>query len=133
MHGVVRWQSRKCRQCGAIQARGQAIGNKLPQDIEATSVFGADEDAWRYHAGRPLDGVRQHAGLGSGLEVVLPGGLWTNVPVTERFAQQSPYVLHRKNGSYVLHLGDEAVTTLERAHVHVAAVAAVAATPSPGR
>ena len=32
--------------------------------------------------------LRTRAGLGSGLEVVLPGGLWTNVPVTERFAQQ---------------------------------------------
>src|SRR5512145_1200941 len=39
--------------------------------------------------------LRTRAGLGSGLEVVLPGGLWTNVPVTERFAQRSPYVLHR--------------------------------------
>ena len=50
--------------------------------------------------------LRTRAGLGSGLEVVLPGGLWTNVPVTERFAQQSPYVLHRENGAYVLRLGD---------------------------
>ena len=57
--------------------------------------------------------LRTRAGLGSGLEVVLPGGLWTNVPVTERFAQQSPYVLHRKNGSYLLHLGDETITPLE--------------------
>ena len=43
--------------------------------------------------------LRTRAGLGSGLEVVLPGGLWTNVPVTERFAQSSPYVLHRKDGA----------------------------------
>ena len=57
--------------------------------------------------------LRTRAGLGSGLEVVLPGGLWTNVPVTEKFAQSSPYVLHRRDGEYVLHLGDEAVTTLE--------------------
>ena len=40
--------------------------------------------------------LRTRAGLGSGLEVVLPGGLWTNVPVAERFAQSSPYVLHRE-------------------------------------
>jgi len=40
-------------------------------------------------AGRGL--VRTRAGLGSGLEVILPGGLWTNVPVLEPFAQQSPY------------------------------------------
>ena len=42
--------------------------------------------------------LRTRAGLGSGLEVILPGGLWTNVPVAERFAQSSPYVLHREDG-----------------------------------
>ena len=31
--------------------------------------------------------LRTRAGLGCGLEVVLPGGLWTNVPVIETFAQ----------------------------------------------
>lgn len=35
--------------------------------------------------------MRTRAGLGSGLEVILPGGLWTNVPVLEAFAQRSPY------------------------------------------
>jgi len=29
--------------------------------------------------------LRTRAGLGSGLELILPGGLWTNVPVTEPF------------------------------------------------
>src|SRR5512138_3843497 len=57
--------------------------------------------------------LRTRAGLGSGLELVLPGGLWTNVPVTESFAQQSPYVLHRKPGSYILKRGDETITTVE--------------------
>ena len=47
--------------------------------------------------------MRTRAGLGSGLEVILPGGLWTNVPVTESFAQSSPYVLYRKEGRYTLH------------------------------
>ena len=43
--------------------------------------------------------VRTRAGLGSGLEVVLPTGsrikkeIWVNVPVAERFAQHSPYRL----------------------------------------
>jgi hypothetical protein len=37
--------------------------------------------------------LRTRAGLGSGLEVILPGELWTNVPVVERFAQTSPYVI----------------------------------------
>ncbi len=46
--------------------------------------------------------LRTRAGLGSGLELVLPGGLWTNVPVTERFARNSPYVLHREGGRYVI-------------------------------
>jgi uncharacterized radical SAM superfamily protein len=46
--------------------------------------------------------LRTRAGLGSGLELVLPGGLWTNVPVTEPFAQRSPYTLHRQDGRYML-------------------------------
>ena len=44
--------------------------------------------------------LRTRAGLGSGLEVILPGGLWTNVPVTESFTGTSPYVLHREQGTY---------------------------------
>jgi hypothetical protein len=43
--------------------------------------------------------LRTRAGLGSGLEIILPGGLWTNVPVTEAFAQRSPYRLARREGS----------------------------------
>lgn len=43
--------------------------------------------------GRPL--MRTRAGLGSGVELVLPGDLWTNVPVTEPFAAESPYELRR--------------------------------------
>lgn len=39
--------------------------------------------------GRPI--LRTRAGLGSGLELRLPHGLWVNVPVTEDFAQASPY------------------------------------------
>ena len=46
--------------------------------------------------------LRTRAGLGSGLELVLPGGLWTNAPVSEPFAQRSPYTLHRKAGRYLL-------------------------------
>ncbi len=41
--------------------------------------------------GRPL--LRTRAGLGSGLELVLRGGLWVNVPVVEPFAERSPYVV----------------------------------------
>lgn len=39
--------------------------------------------------------VRTRAGLGSGLEVILPGGLWTNIPVLESFARRSPYEFQR--------------------------------------
>jgi uncharacterized radical SAM superfamily protein len=39
--------------------------------------------------------IRTRAGLGSGLEVILPGGLWTNVPVLESFALRSPYLIRR--------------------------------------
>jgi hypothetical protein len=53
--------------------------------------------------------LRTRAGLGSGLELVLPGGLWTNVPVTEPFAQRSPYTLHRKDGRYSLRWSGEPV------------------------
>jgi uncharacterized radical SAM superfamily protein len=53
--------------------------------------------------------LRTRAGLGSGLEIVLPGGLWTNVPVTEKFALSSPYALHREESQYVLMLEGEPV------------------------
>jgi len=51
--------------------------------------------------GRPV--ARTRAGLGSGLEVVIPGplkDLWANVPVEEDFALQSPYVLCKEGGAY---------------------------------
>jgi hypothetical protein len=53
--------------------------------------------------------LRTRAGLGSGLEVVLPGGLWTNVPVTEPFAAKSPYSLHRDDGRYIVRQGGDEV------------------------
>jgi uncharacterized radical SAM superfamily protein len=54
--------------------------------------------------------LRTRAGLGSGLELILPGGLWTNVPVTESFAQSSPYTLHRTEQGYMLRwLGSDVV------------------------
>ncbi len=62
--------------------------------------------------GRPI--LRTRAGLGSGLEAILPGGLWTNVPVSEPFAQQSPYVLHRcGDGRYWIWRHGEPVAPIE--------------------
>lgn len=52
--------------------------------------------------------ARTRAGLGSGLELVLPGKrkeIWLNVPVEEDFARRSPYLLSRDGGGY--HLRDE--------------------------
>jgi hypothetical protein len=57
--------------------------------------------------------LRTRAGLGSGLEAILPGGLWTNIPVTEPFAKRSPYVVHRENGAYALRLNGEGVAKLD--------------------
>ena len=45
------------------------------------------------HGGRKI--LRTRAGLGSGLEVVLPAGLWTNVPVVE--AEQVVESLKKRN------------------------------------
>jgi hypothetical protein len=44
--------------------------------------------------GRPI--LRTRAGLGSGVELILPENIWTNVPVVEPFAAESPYELIRK-------------------------------------
>jgi hypothetical protein len=46
-------------------------------------------------AGRRI--TRTRAGLGSGLEIVIPASpkdIWVNVPVAEKFALQSPFALH---------------------------------------
>jgi uncharacterized radical SAM superfamily protein len=56
--------------------------------------------------------LRTRAGLGSGLELILPGGLWTNVPVTERFAADSPYTLSCESGRYLLRWLDEEVAAV---------------------
>ncbi len=37
--------------------------------------------------------LRTRAGLGSGLELILPGNYWTNVPVSESFCADSPFSL----------------------------------------
>jgi hypothetical protein len=58
--------------------------------------------------------LRTRAGLGSGLEMILPGGLWTNVPVSERFASLSPYTLARRpGGRYLVRRYGEDVVSVE--------------------
>lgn len=55
--------------------------------------------------------LRTRAGLGSGLEMILPGNHWTNVPVTEPFAARSPYTVHRGDGGgyFLRHDGRDVV------------------------
>ncbi|MFL6200894.1 MAG: radical SAM protein [Thermoanaerobaculia bacterium] len=61
--------------------------------------------------------LRTRAGLGSGLEMILPGNLWTNAPATEHFVARSPYTLHRSRGrldsQYLLRWKGQDVTTVE--------------------
>ena len=57
--------------------------------------------------------MRTRAGLGSGLEAILPGGLWTNIPVVEEFVKSSPYVLRRKDGKYMIRRGSEPIAPIE--------------------
>ena len=50
--------------------------------------------------------ARTRAGLGSGLELVIEGGrkdIWVNTPVAERFAERSPFVLHREPDGFDHH------------------------------
>jgi hypothetical protein len=56
--------------------------------------------------------LRTRAGLGSGLVLILPGGLWTIVPVKEAFAQRSPYVVHKSGGAYELRRDGDAVAAV---------------------
>src|SRR4029077_20516015 len=46
--------------------------------------------------------LRTRAGLGSGLEMILPGGLCTNVAGAEAVACSSPSSLHRSDQGYLL-------------------------------
>ena len=52
--------------------------------------------------------ARTRAGLGSGLELVIPGrrkNIWVNAPVAEAFAQRSPLLLRRDDGGYFVEDG----------------------------
>ncbi len=60
-----------------------------------------DESCTIASDGRPL--LRTRAGLGSGLEIIIPGPLkdiWINVPLEEPFVQNSCYRLVRQGGEY---------------------------------
>ena len=63
----------------------------LKLDLYCKGMRLGDECFPERRGGRRI--LRTRAGLGSGLEVILPGDLWTNIPVVEDFAAESPYVL----------------------------------------
>ena len=58
------------------------------------------------HAGEVARRItRTRAGLGSGLEIVIPArpkGIWVNVPVVEQFALASPLVLLQNNDRFTI-------------------------------
>ena len=56
-------------------------------------------------AGEARSVARTRAGLGSGLELVVPGDLkdlWLNVPVEEDFVEDSPYLLVRRGDDFLV-------------------------------
>jgi len=55
--------------------------------------------------GRGIMKVR--AGLGSGLEVVLPDELYCNIPVLESFVGETPFSLAKRDGKYVIRRGGD--------------------------
>ena len=57
--------------------------------------------------GRPI--MRTRAGLGSGLEVVLPDNLWANIPVLESFAKESPYLLRYEKKGYFIYMEEDLI------------------------
>ncbi len=64
--------------------------------------------------GRPI--LRTRAGLGSGLELILPDNIWTNVPTVERFVRHSPYVVRRRaDGSIWIDRGREPIARVQLA------------------
>ncbi|MFZ2492430.1 MAG: radical SAM protein [Thermoanaerobaculia bacterium] len=58
------------------------------------------------HAGEVARRItRTRAGLGSGLEVVIPASpkeIWVNVPVVEPFAATSPFILRESDGDFAI-------------------------------
>ncbi len=52
---------------------------------------------------------RTRAGLGSGLEVILPAGLLANIPVTEEFVRDTPFLLVKRGGCYYILRNGETV------------------------
>jgi len=86
----------------------------LKLDLYCKGMRLGDDCSTEEDGGRRI--LRTRAGLGSGLEVILPEGLYTNIPVAEDFAKNSPYILHRgQNSDYLICLEDEPVAPVRLA------------------
>ena len=86
----------------------------LKLDLYCKGIRIEDDFASEEEGGRKI--LRTRAGLGSGLEAILPGGLWTNIPVVEPFARKSPYSLRGENGEiWIDHEKIGPVTTIRLA------------------
>jgi hypothetical protein len=86
------------------------VPRRLP-DTQSTFPYGDDAYTIEGQGGRKI--LRTRAGLGSGLELILPGELWTNVPVVEEFVASFPYSLHWRDAAFwVDHETLGAVTTV---------------------
>lgn len=66
-----------------------------------------DESVDPSKEGRALTKIR--AGLGSGLEMILPDDLYCNIPVLEHFVSQTPFTLEKQHGRFLIFRGDEQV------------------------
>ncbi len=94
-----------CFQAGSRPADGFSPAASLnPCELEIDLFckgMRIDESCLLEKDGRPI--LRTRAGLGSGLELVIPGPLkdvWVNVPVREAFAARSCYRLAQADGQY---------------------------------
>jgi len=64
-----------------------------------------DESVEPEKEGRALSKIR--AGLGSGIEMILPDDLYCNIPVIESFAKNSPFTLTKRDGRLLINRDGE--------------------------
>lgn len=69
--------------------------------IKIDSTCDLEKDA------RPV--LRTRGGLGSGLELILPDGLYINAPLEEYFVDKTPYTLLKREGAYFIKKDNEII------------------------
>ncbi|MCA8944586.1 MAG: hypothetical protein KDB29_00005, partial [Planctomycetes bacterium] len=82
---------------GLFQPDGQANPAYLKLDLYCKGLR-IDESCALGDDAREI--IRNRAGLGSGLEVIIGQGMFTNIPVVEWWVQNSPYWLVKNNTRY---------------------------------